>query len=470
MPIAITKGIVWAEASASTEKTSFWVRPFSEARPRRVFLAAELTLLVAAVLEAVWNRATFGVPILIGCCAVAVHLKAMDRSIVRSSKARFRRDLGTALGWGTGWGMLILYTFPALGSGTEAALAGLPLAGLLPVVLRPVLRRLTTRRKLVENILIVGNGKLAEKLHQALAAGSPVSALRHNNGLLRFPGSLAQSGRLTDLSHLPNILLRERISRVIIAEQDAHNHTKLAATLVAPRLGGLLVDDAVDYYERFFGKVWLDALTSEWFVYTSGFRRSKVSILVKRCFDVLFALLLLTLSAPLLLLIAIAIKFESAGPAIFRQVRVGLDGKTFVIYKFRSMRKDAELHAGPAWAEECDERATRLGGLLRRFHLDEIPQAINVLRGEMSFVGPRPERPYFVDQLAQSIPFYNLRHYVKPGITGLAQVKYRYGASVADSIEKLQYDLYYVKHWSYVCDARILFHTVELVFFGRATS
>jgi sugar transferase (PEP-CTERM system associated) len=455
------------EAGSSAGSTSLRVRLVSMPSPRGVFLAAELALLGAAMLAAVWRGATFGTSILIGCCALAVYLKALDRSIIRSSKARFWRDLGESLCWGTGAGMLILHFFPMLGSGTAAALAGLPAAALLPVCMRPVLRHLTVRRKLVESTLIVGNGRLAEKLHQALTVCDAAPGQQRSSGLLHFPGSLAESPCVTDFSELPEILQRERISRVIVAEEDAQSRTKLAAALVAPRLGGLRVSDAVDYYEYVFGKIWIDALTAEWFVYTRGFGRSRVKILVKRCVDVFLAILLLLLVAPLLPLIAIAIKLGSAGPVLFRQVRVGLNGKTFVIYKFRSMRQDAEFHAGPAWAKERDERATRIGRLLRRSHLDEIPQAINVLRGEMSFVGPRPERPYFVDRLAQEIPYYNLRHYVKPGITGLAQVKYRYGASVEDAVEKLQYDLYYAKHWSYVSDAGILLQTVDLILFGK---
>jgi exopolysaccharide biosynthesis polyprenyl glycosylphosphotransferase len=455
------------EAASSTGRTSLRVRLFAMPSPRGVFIAAELALLGAVVIAAVRHSATFGTSILIGCCALAVYLKAVDRSIVHSSRARFWRDLGEALCWGTGAGMLILHFFPILGSGTAAALAGLPPAALLPVFMRPVLRHLTVRRKLVESMLIVGNGRLAEKLHQALAVCHATPGQQRTSGLLHFPGSLAESGCLTDFSQLPEILRRERISRVIVAEEDPQSRTRLAAALVAPRLSGLRVSEAVDYYEHVFGKIWIDALTAEWFVYTRGFRRSRVGILVKRCFDVFLALLLLVLAAPLLPLVAIAIKLGSAGPLLFRQVRVGLNGKTFVIFKFRSMRQDAECNAGPAWAKACDERATPIGRLLRRFHLDEIPQAINVLRGEMSFVGPRPERPYFVDRLAQEIPYYNLRHYVKPGITGLAQVKYRYGASVEDAVEKLQYDLYYAKHWSYLSDAGILLQTVDLMLFGK---
>jgi exopolysaccharide biosynthesis polyprenyl glycosylphosphotransferase len=211
----------------------------------------------------------------------------------------------------------------------------------------------------------------------------------------------------------------------------------------------------------------VEALNPQWFVCTNGFACPQAGTTIKRCLDVTFALLLILLAAPLLPLIAIAIKLESAGPVLFRQVRVGLHGKTFVIYKFRSMRQDAELESGPAWAGESDPRVTVLGRLLRAFRLDELPQAFNVLKGDMSMVGPRPERPCFVNVLAQEIPFYNLRHYLKPGITGWAQVMFQYGASVQDSYEKLQYDFYYAKHKSLRCDAEILLRTIVVVLLGR---
>ena len=467
MPTVTIKDTTWAEAKASSRKTSLRVRPCSVARPRGVFFAAELVLLGAAVFGAMWTGGTFELPILIGCCAAALYLKALDSSIVHSSTAQFASDLAEGLCWGTAAGMLLLFAFPSLGSRTDAAVTGVLLAGALPLLLRPVLRQLIARKKLVEGMLIVGSGELAEKLHHALATGNSASEQRRNTSLLRFPDSLPESGGVTDFSRFHEMLRRDRISRVIVAEQDEQNRTRLAATLVAPRLSGLRVNDAVDFYEQFFGKIWIDALSSEWLLYSSGFSQSKLSIFVKRCLDITFAGLLLVLAAPLLLLLAIAVKLDSAGPALFRQVRVGLNGKNFVIYKFRSMRVDAEVHTGPAWAKEFDERATPVGRLLRKYHLDEIPQAINVLRGEMSLVGPRPERPFFVDRLEKEIPFYSLRHQMKPGITGWAQVKYRYGASIEDACEKLQYDLYYAKHRSLRCDAQILFKTVEMVLFGR---
>ena len=466
MPIATINDTTWAAASAPPRKLSVRVRRYSVARSRGVFLAAELALVATVVLAAAWMGSTFETPILIGFCAVSFYCKALDRSIVHSNTAQFWSDLSEALCWGTAAGMALLLVLPALSSTTGAAVAGVLLAGLLPLVLRPVLQHLVSHHKLVEGTLIVGSGELAEKLHQALAHGDATSEYERSSGMLRFPDTLADSSGVTDFSRLHEILSRDRISRVIVAEQDANNRARLAATLVGPRLCGLLVNDAADFYEQFFGKIWTDALSSEWFVYTNGFCQSKVSNLVKRCLDVVFSVLLLLLAAPLLLLIAIAVRLDSAGPALFRQVRVGLHGKTFIIYKFRSMREDAE-DGGPVWSTECDDRVTRVGRLLRRFRLDEIPQALNVLCGEMSLVGPRPERPFFVDRLAREIPFYSLRHYVKPGITGWAQVRYRYGASVEDACEKLRYDLYYAKHKSCLCDAEILLRTVEIVLFGR---
>jgi exopolysaccharide biosynthesis polyprenyl glycosylphosphotransferase len=252
-----------------------------------------------------------------------------------------------------------------------------------------------------------------------------------------------------------------------VAEQDAQSREKLAAALLDHRLRGLRISDAVDFYEEFSGKIWVEGLSTQWFVFTRGFRLSNASACLQRSFDVTFALLLILLTAPLLAVIAGAIKIDSAGPVLFRQLRVGLHGKTFVIYKFRSMCQDAELETGPVWTRERDERVTAVGRLLRKFRLDEILQAFNVLRGEMSLVGPRPERPYFVARLEQEIPFYNLRHYVKPGITGWAQVMYPYGDSVEAAYEKLQYDFYYAKHKSLAGDTGILLKTLKIVLLGR---
>ena len=201
-------------------------------------------------------------------------------------------------------------------------------------------------------------------------------------------------------------------------------------------------------------------------IFSDGFSASRLTRQSKQLFDTMLALTGLVLAAPLMILTAIAVRLESGAPVLYRQERVGENGRVFTLYKFRSMRQDAE-HGTPVWAKAVDDRVTRVGVVIRKTRLDELPQLWNVLRGDMSFVGPRPERPFFVNQLSEQIPFYDQRHAVKPGITGWAQVKYRYSASLEDSIEKLRYDLYYVKHMSVPFDLTILFDTVKVVLFAK---
>jgi sugar transferase (PEP-CTERM system associated) len=430
-----------------------------------VFLAAELILLAVALLQTAWVGHSPGILILIASCVLFFHCNNVDRSIVSSDLSQFCIDHLECVFLGCFASALLFCVFPGLVPRVDFALAGALLIGLLPVILRFCLRHLVTRGKFVEQILIVGTGELPAKLHRALGRGMGHS--KCDTYVLGHSETVTDRGVTVDLTELNQLVIRHQISRVVIAESDAQSRERLASALLDSRLRGLQVSDAVDFCEEVSGKIWVEALNSQWFVYTSGFRRSQAGLCFKRCFDVTFALLLILFAAPLLLLTAIAIKFDSYGPVLFRQVRVGLHGKTFIIYKFRSMRHDAELEVGPMWTAPSDERVTRVGRLLRMFRLDEIPQAFNVLIGDMSIVGPRPERPYFVDRLEQEIPFYNLRHYLKPGITGWAQVMYRYGASVEDACEKLQYDFYYAKHKSFRCDAAILLKTVRIVLCGR---
>jgi sugar transferase (PEP-CTERM system associated) len=219
-------------------------------------------------------------------------------------------------------------------------------------------------------------------------------------------------------------------------------------------------------YERMTGKLLVEDLRPSWLIFSDGFRASRLTRQTKRAFDLVLASIGLLVGAPLMLLTAVAVWLESGGPVLYRQERVGCNGSVFTLYKFRSMRPDAE-QGTPVWAEAVDHRVTRVGRFIRRIRLDELPQLWNVLRGDMSFVGPRPERPFFVAQLAERIPFYEQRHAVRPGITGWAQVKYRYGASMEDALEKLRYDLYYVKHLSLAFDLTILFDTVKVVLFAK---
>lgn len=465
MATATFENTAWAGASASPYRVPLEVRSHRIARPRRAFLAAEVTLMAIASLQLLWGKPNLGALILIASSAFFFHVNQLDRSIVTSKSLQFCIDLIASIGLGFLSSAWLFYLFPGLVPPFGAVMLSGLLIGLLPVMIRLSLRRLTAHGKFVEEILIVGTGDLPAKLHRALIRGGGHS--KHNTQVLSVSEGLADLGSAVDLTELNELVAKDRISRVVIADLDTQSRERLAAELLDSRLRGLLVNDAVEFYEELSGKIWVDALNAQWFIHTNGFECSQVGASLKRCFDVTLALLTITLGAPFLALIAIAIKLDSAGPVLFRQVRVGLHGETFLIYKFRSMRHDAELESGPAWASEGDPRVTRLGRLLRAFRLDELPQVFNVLMGDMSMVGPRPERPCFVSVLEREIPFYNLRHYLKPGITGWAQVMFQYGASVGDSYEKLQYDFYYAKHRSLRFDVGIILKTVAIVLLGH---
>ena len=225
---------------------------------------------------------------------------------------------------------------------------------------------------------------------------------------------------------------------------------------------GVVIEQGISFYERVTGRLLVENMEPSWIIYSEGFSLSRWQFMVKRMVDVLFSLAILFVSSPIMLLSALIIKMESAGPFLYSQDRVGKKNIPFKVYKFRSMRQDAERE-GAVWAQENDDRVTRFGKLIRKFRIDELPQLWNVLKGDMSLVGPRPERPVFVEELAETIPFYQIRHDVKPGITGWAQVCYPYGASQEDALRKLEYDLYYMKNLSIPMDLLVVFMTVKTV-------
>jgi exopolysaccharide biosynthesis polyprenyl glycosylphosphotransferase len=254
--------------------------------------------------------------------------------------------------------------------------------------------------------------------------------------------------------------------RILLACAEGYEGT-LGGELVKLRTRGVAIEDCHSFYERLVSKIVIADLSAEWLVRSQGFKRDRLVMTSKRCVDIVVALVGLILSAPLVLLTALAIKLESQGPILYRQDRVGQNGKNLTIYKFRSMAEGAEAKIGPVWAVKDDPRVTRVGRLIRKLRIDEIPQMFNVLKGEMSLVGPRPERQFFVQNLSKKIPFYSLRHSVKPGITGWAQICYPYGDSEQDAVEKLQYDLYYMKNLSVLFDLQILFESLKVVLLGR---
>jgi sugar transferase (PEP-CTERM system associated) len=237
--------------------------------------------------------------------------------------------------------------------------------------------------------------------------------------------------------------------------------------LLQLRLDGVKIEDATSWLEKMSGRIEVENLYPSWLIFAEGFRFSAGFMLMRRLVSLLVSLLCLLLVCPLIPFVILAIKLDSAGPVLYRQKRVGRNGVHYFVYKFRTMRQDAEAKTGPTWAGQHDPRVTRIGKFLRSSRIDEIPQLWNVFRGDMGFVGPRPERPEFVEWLTTEIPYYPLRHVIRPGITGWAQVRYKYGNTLEDAKEKLQYDLYYIKNVSLGFDLLIMFQTVKTIILGR---
>ena len=235
------------------------------------------------------------------------------------------------------------------------------------------------------------------------------------------------------------------------------------------KMRGINIIDGESFYERITGKVLVEKINPSWLILSEGFVKSKISRIMKRLVGILMSTVLLIGFSPLILLVTVAIKLDSRGSVFFSQERVGKYGKVFIMHKFRSMDADAEEASGPVWADESDSRITRVGKIIRKLRFDEIPQLWNVFKGDMSFVGPRPERPFFVEKLKKIIPYYNERLSVKPGLTGWAQIKFAYSSTEEEALEKLKYDLYYIKNMSIIMDLIIIFHTVKIVLLGRGS-
>jgi len=262
---------------------------------------------------------------------------------------------------------------------------------------------------------------------------------------------------------------QHNVSEIVIAMRERRGGALPLTELLNCKLRGVKVTDLSSFFEQYKSKVRIDLLRESWFIFGDGFRQGKLRMFVKRSFDIAASLALLILGFPVMIATAIAIKLESPGSIIYRQERVGLGGKTFSILKFRSMRNDAEKDGKPQWAQTGDARVTKVGRFIRLTRIDELPQLFNVLAGQMSLVGPRPERPYFVDQLVAQVPFYAARHSVKPGVTGWAQVRHKYGASIDDASDKLEYDLYYVKNHRLTFDILVLFYSVRVVLLAQGS-
>ncbi len=325
------------------------------------------------------------------------------------------------------------------------------------------------RGLLQRRVLVLGHGRQAARIERLVDHGAnqhfvPLS-------FLAMPGeaaavrsqSLDWSASGSDA--LAEIGYRLGASEIVVATDDRRGLP--VQQLLHCKLSGIRVTDFLDFWERETRTVDLEALRPSWLFYSDGFRCGILNEVFKRSFDIAVSLAVLIFTLPLLLVTACLIKLDSRGPVLYRQERVGLHGRIFTILKFRSMLVDAERDLGPRWASESDPRVTRIGTVIRKLRIDELAQILNVLRGDMSFVGPRPERPFFVAKLSQEIPYYDERHWVRPGITGWAQINFPYGASTEDARRKLAYDLYYVKNQSVFLDFLILLQTARVIFWHQ---
>jgi sugar transferase (PEP-CTERM system associated) len=433
----------------------------------------ELVLIFGAIALAAQTRGASGsgaqlwpIVMVSGLCLLCFYYTGIyDLTEVQSS-----RELLVRLLQGTGAAATLL-AIPAvlvpsavLDSGTfVTALGGY---GAAVLAWRLIFNSVSRAPHLEERVLIVGTGQVAHLLTQEIATRQAfayrlIGFIGHRDE----PCLVREHDILGKVEDIGCVVAERHITRIVISLADRRGHLPIAELLRA-KLAGVHVEDATTTYERLTGKILLDDLKPSWLIFSDGFRASRLSRLVKRTFDLGMSTVGLVLAAPLMVLSVIAVWLDSPGPILYSQPRVGENGRIFTLYKFRSMRVDAE-NGTPVWAISNDRRVTRIGRFLRTTRLDELPQLWNVMLGDMSFVGPRPERPYFVQQLRSMIPFYEERHSVKPGVTGWAQIRYRYGSSVEDAVEKLRYDLYYIKHMSILFDMTIVIDTVKVILIGR---
>jgi sugar transferase (PEP-CTERM system associated) len=385
-----------------------------------------------------------------------------------------RVELFVRVGQSFGVGVVVLalayFVYPPLGFGRGLLALYLPLAFCALVAWRFVFLWGAGHEALRERVLILGTGQAAQQIAREIVRRAPLGFT-----VVGFVGeSQAEVRPLTNPpvigtnAELVELVGRSGVGLIVVALDDRRNRMPLSELLQC-RLAGVVVEEAASFYERIAGNIPLQTVRPSWLVFASGFHRPELVRNLKRVSDFVLALALLALLAPLFVAIALLIKLTGPGPIFYRQERVGEKGKVFWLIKFRSMRVGAEADTGPVWAgDDNDPRVTRIGRYLRRLRLDELPQLLNVLPGEMSFVGPRPERPHFVDMLRKVVPYYDQRHNVKPGITGWAQIKYGYASTIEDAERKLQFDLYYVKNMSFLLDVAIILDTVKVMLPGRA--
>jgi sugar transferase (PEP-CTERM system associated) len=357
---------------------------------------------------------------------------------------------------------LIAWRRPDFLPGKNSALAGVVILTVALLGWRTAYSWWSQQPFLREHVYVLGIDERAQRLVQALRARPELGI-----DVVGWSGNVEGIvNRESVAAHLTELVKGQTVHRVIVAMQDRREAMPMPE-LLQLRLRGVHIEEATSWLEKISGRIEVEQLYPSWIIFAKGFRFSSPFRMVRRVLNFTVALIGLILALPILPFVFLAVKLDSPGPALYRQKRVGRRGAIFYCYKFRTMRKDAEADTGPTWADDQDPRITRGGKFLRASRLDEIPQLWCVLKGDMAFVGPRPERPEFVEWLTRELPYYGVRHMVRPGITGWAQIRYKYGNTIEDAKEKLQFDLFYIKNASIGLDILIMFQTIKIVLLGR---
>ena len=415
--------------------------------------------LLLAASTALPSAALLGVGALSINAALGFYQRVHNRSVAQS-RARGVLSLFMMLPLA----YIILHVLP-LGLDNRDFVALSVIAGLVVMLIHRVhVGHSGAQSMLRQRVLVFGTGTRAKLVGRTLQKSDPhVDLVGYYASPNESVAEVSAWGILSPNTSLTDIVMEQQVDEIVVALAERRGGSMPLRELLDCKLQGVRVVDMATHFEKTLGQIRLDSVSAGWLIFGDGFSQGLLRTVVKRLFDIVCATVLVILASPVILLTGILILLESGGPILYLQERVGLNGRLFNVVKFRSMRNDAEQDGQPRWATPNDDRVTRVGRVLRKLRIDELPQLFSVLNGDMSLVGPRPERPYFVDKLTHELPYFAVRQSVKPGITGWAQVRYQYGSSVEDSAEKLQYDLYYVKNHTLFLDLVILFETVGVV-------
>ncbi len=449
-----------------------------------VLVTFEASLIFGAVMTAAYIRLgdgawtifanENGVPktlLISGVCQLCLYYADMYDLRLVSDRRELYVGIVQALGSASFILAALYYWFPPLIIGRGVFTVAAFLVMTVVISWRVVFEFLSRRVRPRERLLLVGTSPSAvalarELFDRRLELGVEIVGFVDPDPA-RVGAPLLNPGIVGTIEDIPSIVRARSVDRVVVSLSDARGKLPMDK-LLEMKLDGVSFDHLASVYEHYTGKIAVESLRPSWLIFSDGFKKSRVLSAAKRATDVLMSLAGMVMAAPIALAVVLAVRLTSSGPVLYHQSRVGQMGRVFTVYKFRSMRLDAEALTGPVWASKSgDPRVTPVGRWLRRLRLDELPQLWNVLIGDMSFVGPRPERPEFVAQLRKEIPFYGQRHIVRPGLTGWAQVRYTYGASTEDALQKLQYDLFYIKNLSLSLDLFIIGETVKTVILRR---